>query len=101
MKKLAIFGMLLFMSGCAITGKKMTPDIVYADLSANAQTSINSAASVDGEWRDARKILAKAESDAKAGDFKKAIKLAKFAKFQGDMGYKQAMDQKNAGPWLF
>jgi hypothetical protein len=30
-----------------------------------------------------------------------AAKLAKKAKFEGEMGYQQAQEQKNAGPWLF
>jgi len=57
---------------------------------------------VEGEWRDAKKkMVKKAKAAAGKGDYKKAIKLANKAKFEGEMGYKQAMDEKNAGPWLF
>ena len=34
-------------------------------------------------------------------DYKKAIKLANKAKAEGEMGYKQAMAEKDAKPWLF
>jgi hypothetical protein len=45
--------------------------------------------------------LKKAEKAMKAGDMKKALKLANKAKDQGKMGYDQALAEKNAGPWLF
>jgi uncharacterized protein YabN with tetrapyrrole methylase and pyrophosphatase domain len=56
------------------------------------------AASVGGEWRDIGKFLKQAEEAAKKGDYETAIKLAEKARFQGEMGYKQALDQKDAGP---
>ena len=101
MKKLATFAAILFMTGCATSGMKMSSDDNFESVASEAKAAIKKAASVDGEWRDSEKILNKAEKAAKAGDMKVALKLAKTAEFQGEMGYKQAMGQKNAGPWLF
>jgi len=68
----------------------------------DAEAAIKKAASVDGKWRDTQsKILKQAKAAAAKGDTADAMKLAKKAKFQGDMGYQQAMDEKNAKPWLF
>ncbi len=109
MKKLIVFGaLILALSGCSIFGGESAEDAAARDSAAAqsaiaaAEDALNKARSVDGEWRDSRKkILKKAKAAASKGDFKKAIELANLAKFQGDMGYKQAMEQKNAGPWLF
>ena len=67
----------------------------------DAEAAIKKAASVDGKWRDTQKILKKAKATAAKGDTADAMKLAKKAKFEGDMGYQQAMDEKDAKPWLF
>lgn len=67
-----------------------------------ADASIKKAASVDGEWRDANgKYLKGAKAALSKGDIATAKKMAEMAKFEGDMGYQQAIEQKNAGPWLF
>jgi len=82
-----------------------------------ANAALDKAASVGGEWRDSRWKKSKfvkwknpqgktvkgsyvgiAKMAAEAGDYGKAIKLLKVAKFQGEMGYQQAMAQKDAGP---
>lgn len=71
-------------------------------LIAKAESAIKKSASVGGEWRDAKKkILKDAKAALAKGDLKTAEKKAKFALFQGEMGIKQAEEQKNAGPWLF
>jgi hypothetical protein len=109
MKKTALFGaLLLALSGCASmggseSGKAMSGDADAANAAIKAAgAAIDKSATVGGEWRDAKKkILKSAKAAASKGDYKKAIKLADFAKFQGDMGYEQAMGQKNAKPWLF
>ena len=106
MKKLAITmtgALLIALSGCASQGK--TEDVNAAATTAAieaAEAALNKARSVDGEWRDARKVyLKKAKAAAHKADYKTAIKLANIAKFQGEMGYQQAIEQKDAGPWLF
>lgn len=110
MKKLMIFGALVFaLSGCSIfgggsdSGASASGDAAAADAAiAAAEASLEKAASVEGEWRDAKsKMIKKAKAAASKGDFAEAIKQANKAKFEGDMGYQQAMDQKNAGPYLF
>lgn len=110
MNKLIIFGALIFaLSGCSIFGGGgETASTGGADAaSANsaieaAEAALAKARGVEGEWRDAKaKMIKGAKEAATAGDFEKAIKLANKAKFEGEMGYAQAMEQKDAKPWLF
>ena len=106
MKKLAIAitgALLITLSGCAATVKTEGANAAAATAAIEAaEAALNKARSVDGEWRDARKVyLKKAKAAAHKADYKTAIKLANIAKFQGEMGYQQAIEQKDAGPWLF
>lgn len=108
MKKLMIFGALVFaLSGCSMMGGGDSAAgganaATAKSAIAAAEAALKKARGVEGEWRDAKKkMVKKAKAAASKGDFKKAIKLANKAKFEGEMGYKQAMDEKNAGPWLF
>ncbi len=64
---------------------------------AAAEAARKKAASVGGEWRDTGKLIKKAKAAAEKGDDAKAVKLATQARKQGELGYQQAMDQKNAG----
>lgn len=57
-----------------------------------AEDARKKAKSVGGEWRDIGKFLKKAKKLAKE-DKAKAMKLVAKAKFQAEMGYKQAMEQ--------
>jgi hypothetical protein len=70
----------------------------YEMAMAAARDAQMRADSVGGEWRDVQKFLKQAELTAENGDYAKAIKLADKAKFQSEMGYKQAIDQMKAGP---
>lgn len=108
MKKLAIVVATLFvLVGCGTTQEQpseaaggASPEVEAAIKEAEA--AIKKSASVGGEWRDAnKKILKKAKAAAAKGDNQTALKLAKKAKFQGEMGYQQAKEQEKAGPWLF
>jgi uncharacterized membrane protein YdfJ with MMPL/SSD domain len=65
-----------------------------ADAIARADAARKKAASVDGEWRDTGKFIKKAEEAAKAGDYEKAIKLAKKAEDEGMLGYEQQVSQR-------
>jgi len=97
----------LALSACGSSGGKS--DMAAAGGSADveklikeAEASIKKSASVDGEWRDASgKYLKGAKAALSKGDLETAKKMAEMAKFEGDMGYQQALDQKKAGPWLF
>lgn len=63
-----------------------------------AKSAQEKAASVHGEWRDTGKLIKQAELAAEKGDFDSAEKLAKKAEFQANMGYEQAIEQKDASP---
>ncbi len=67
-----------------------------------AEAATKKAASVKGEWRDTGKIIKKAKAAAEKGDYHNALKLANTAYRQGELGYQQAVGQKNAGfpPYL-
>ncbi|MDH5218949.1 MAG: SoxXA-binding protein [Gammaproteobacteria bacterium] len=107
MKKLSILFALglatVLATGCASTGGSMDSGSGgdYASIMAQAKAENKKAKKAGGLWRDAGKIMKKAEAAKKAGDDKKALKLAKKALFQGKMGQEQAASQANAGPWLF
>lgn len=108
MKKFMIFGALVFaLSGCSWFGGGEEPDVnaeaaAAKTAIADAEAALKKARGVGSEWRDSKKkMVKKAKAAASKGEFKKAIKLANKAKFEGEMGYQQGMDQKNAGPWLF
>jgi hypothetical protein len=68
---------------------------------AAADAAIKKAASVNGEWRDSKKFLQQAQEATKNGDNDKAVKLAKQARMEGELGFNQAMGQQEAGPWAF
>ncbi len=64
---------------------------------ADAKAAQKAAAAVKNEWRDTGKLIEAAEKAAKAGDYAKAIKLARDAEFQGKMAVQQAKENQNAG----
>ena len=112
MKKLALVVATLFiLGGCstfqdqssgekAASGGTASPEVEAAIK--EAEDAIKKAGTIGGEWRDSSgKLLKNAKAAAAKGDSKAALKLAKEAKFQGEMGYQQAKEQEKAGPWLF
>ncbi|MCW8945700.1 MAG: SoxXA-binding protein [Sedimenticola sp.] len=64
-----------------------------ADAIAKAEAARKKAASVDGEWRDTGKFIKNAQKAADAGEYDKALKLAKRAEDEGRLGYEQAVSQ--------
>jgi len=64
---------------------------------AAAEQARKTAAKAEGEWRDVGKILKKAQQAAKKGDYATAVKLADKARDQAEMGYQQAIEQKDVG----
>ena len=60
-----------------------------------AREARKKAAAVGGEWRDIGKFLEQAEQAAAKGDFATANELAEKARKQGELGYEQAMSQKD------
>ncbi|HFE39516.1 MAG TPA: SoxXA-binding protein [Gammaproteobacteria bacterium] len=102
MKKPLILVLILLIQGCVSTPTTNTIDpAAFANLAKQARIAIKKAKSVGGEWRNSTTILQNAELAAKAGNMKKAVKLVEQAKTQGELGYQQAIEQANAGPWLF
>lgn len=98
MKTMSFFRSLLLASAL-IGGLSVTPaQATEAEkVIAAAETAQQKAASVGGEWRDTGKIIKQAKAAAKAGDEAKALQLAETAKQQGELGYAQAMAEKDAG----
>ena len=62
---------------------------------AAAEAARKQAASVGGEWRDTGKFIKQAQKLAEEGKLDEALKLAIKAKNQGELGYQQALDQKD------
>lgn len=102
MSQLVIFAVLLMIVGCGMMPvSKMSKEEDYSTLISQAEKAISTADTVGGEWRDTHKLIKKAKAAAKKGDMKKAITLAKTAKKQGELGFKQANEESSAVPWLF
>lgn len=108
MKKLILLGAMIFaISGCSSMdgGDKMSggADAAAAKSAISAaEAAVKKAAKAGGEWRDSKKkFIKKAKAAASKKDYKKAIKLANRAKFEGEAGLAQAMAEKDAKPWLF
>ena len=95
------------------------PTAAYKNAVAEATAALDKAKSVGGEWRDSRwkkssfvkytgkdgktvksSFMGAAAAAAENCDFTSAMKYLETAKFQGEMGYQQAMEQKSAGPKL-
>ena len=109
MKKLALVSLAVFaISGCMTDGGGSMESSDTADADTvkmaikAAEDTIKKAESAGGAWRDSKKkFVKKAKAAAAKGDFKAAMKMAKRAKFEGEMGLQQAMEQKDAKAWLF
>lgn len=120
--KVSMIAATVFLAACSTaTAKKAVEPTKenYEKLVVEATAALDKAASLDGEWRDSRwsksefvsytapdgtkiksSYMGAAAEAAKHGDYAKAIQFVETAKFQGEMGYQQAVDQKNAGPRL-
>lgn len=99
--KPAVLVAAIAIAGCASAGGEKA---AYDKLLSDTIAAADKAKSVNGEWRDIRwkksksAMIPAAEKAAKAGDYAKATKLLNTAKFQAEMGYQQAIEQKAAGP---
>lgn len=102
MSRLVIFVALLMMAGCEMMPmSKMSKEEDFSTLILQAENAISTANTVGGEWRDTHKFIKKAKAAAKKGNMEKAITLAKKAKKQGELGFKQANEEISATSWLF
>jgi len=94
---LALALLLAMGAGAAIAAEAKASDPKAAEavkVIDNAEKARKRAASVDGEWRDTGKFIKKAKALSKEGKYDAAIKLAKKAKREGELGYEQAVSQK-------
>lgn len=98
-KLLALTALVLGLAvGCAtapkeekVEAKPISPEVAQAIAAAKA--AIKAAKDAGGLWRDTEKFLKEAEKAAKAGDDKAAIKLAKKAQRQAELGKLQAEEE--------
>ena len=97
-KPLASYAVAVILSGLWLPLSATAGDSAAFEQKIKAAVAAEKAASsVGGEWRDTGQLIKDAEAAAKAGDYDKAITLAEEARRQGELGYKQAMADKNAG----
>ena len=79
----------------AADAKKADPKVAEAQtMIAAAEEARKKAASVDSEWRDTGKFIKQAQAALKAGKLDDAIRLAKVAEDQGNLGYEQGYSQR-------
>jgi starvation-inducible outer membrane lipoprotein len=98
MKKIAMLAAAAtLMLGACATGPTMTQQDAMAAIE-QAKEQNAEAAKVSYEWRDAGKVIKKAEEAMKKGEYDTAVKLANKAKDQGILAQQQYEEQKNAGP---
>ena len=94
---LMLAGFLTFGAGSVIAAEEQKAGdpraAEAAQAIADADAARKQAASVKGEWRDTGKIIKSAKKAADAGKYDEALKLAKKAQHQGEMGYEQAVSQ--------
>lgn len=84
----------LLFTGVAMAGA----DKAAADKAiAAAESAIKASKAVDGEWRDAGKMVKAAKAAAKAGKFDDAVKSANAAEAQGHLGTAQAKAESGTG----
>ena len=68
----------------------------FNDAIAEAIAARQQAAAAGGEWRDTEAVINEARSAAQAGDYQRALELAKRGAEQGRLGYQQALSQREA-----
>ena len=96
-KKLTTCALAVLMTGLGTQAFARASAEDYEKMMRAAEAAQAAAASVGGEWRDTGKMLDKAKKAASDGAYDKAIAIANQARQQGELGYKQALAEKNAG----
>ena len=84
----------LLAAGSPLVNAAAPTEADAANAIAAAEAARDKAASVGGEWRDTGKMIKSAQAAAKKGDFAAAVKTADKARRQGELGYEQAVSQK-------
>ncbi|MDD9885873.1 MAG: SoxXA-binding protein [Gammaproteobacteria bacterium] len=88
-----LVGVALF-SVVVLTGAGKGDRAAFDRLHGEAEKARQKADSIGGEWRDTAKFLKQAKAAADAGKLGDAMKLARKAKEEGELGYRQASSQK-------
>lgn len=97
-KQLAVLLLASVLGNVSCASQPPKPDAAsFEEAVTAAEAARKKAASVGGEWRDTGKLIKKARAAAEMGEYAKAVELATTARKQGELGYEQAMGQKNAG----
>lgn len=111
MKKWAVvFASTLMISGCSwfsgwfgsddAASGGVTKESVTAAIAA-AEAAVKKADNTGFDWRDNEKMIKDAKAAVEKGELDKAMQMAKEAEAQAKIAEQQAMDNKNAKPWLF
>ena len=79
---------------CSTGSNALADEASYKSAMESALAAQKKAKNVGYEWRDTRKLIKKAKSLAKKGEFDKAEKLANRATFQGNAAHAQAQLQE-------
>ncbi|OOZ36369.1 SoxXA-binding protein [Solemya velesiana gill symbiont] len=96
-----VAGLAVGIVGCAtasekgMTAKQSPKAAEVAQMISDADAARKKAASVKGEWRDTGKFIKNAQKALEASELERAMKLAKKAKAEGELGYAQAVAQKD------
>ncbi len=80
-------------STAPLAGEMKVDAATASEAITRAEAAQKKADSVNGEWRDTGKFIKNAKKAAEAGDYAKAIRLAKKAESEGNLGYQQAVSQ--------
>lgn len=67
----------------------------FAEAHTKAKAAQAKAASVGGEWRDVGALLKRASEAAAQGELDRALALTAQAQMQSELGYQQAIEQRN------
>lgn len=87
--------MLMLASFVAACGSTATKEEASA-LITEAKAAYDKVLPTGFAWRDTEKMIEAAEKAVESGDYDKAVKEAKNAKFEGVAAYQQYEDNKNA-----
>ena len=98
-KKLTLAAVLALVTatGCMAKQETTMRELTASEVETmitEAEKARKKAASVDGEWRDTGKMIKQAQAALKEGKLQVAADLAQQAKAQGELGYDQAVSQK-------
>jgi hypothetical protein len=95
-KTLALSVLLVALAGCATGGGPSATAADYDAVYKQAENEIKLAAKTGFLWNNTEGFLKQAEEAKKAGDFDKAVKLAKKALKEAQLAQQQAKDQASA-----